>query len=184
MNQDNNKKQQTNQIDTMEGKDLNIQEEDLKAVKEAEQLIEGFNVIPPEAKKIVLRSMGVSVSKEFSGPLPAPEDLAGYENCYPGSADRIITMAEKEQDHRFSQDKKVLSAYEKIENKGMNFSFFVTMSFLAAGVFIVCSGKDVQGFALLSPVIIQFFVHIFKNFKDSNKKNNENNSNNELKDLD
>lgn len=35
---------------------------------------------------------------ERSGPLPDPNELAGYEAVLPGLADRIVTMAEKAQD--------------------------------------------------------------------------------------
>jgi uncharacterized membrane protein len=39
---------------------------------------------------------GAIVSAEFSGPLPPPGLLAGYEHAVPGSAQRIITMAEQD----------------------------------------------------------------------------------------
>jgi uncharacterized membrane protein len=42
----------------------------------------------------------VSVSQSFSGPLPPPATLSGYEQILSGSADRILGMAEKEQGHR------------------------------------------------------------------------------------
>lgn len=134
---------------------------------------------PEEIKEAFIKGVGLSVSKEFSGPLPAPEDLAGYEKCCPGAAERIISMAEKEQNYRHNRDDKVITIYDKNENKGMNFAFIVTMTFLIAGIVAVFKGKSVEGFAILTPVIIQFFVHIFKNFKDSNSKDEENNTNNE-----
>jgi uncharacterized membrane protein len=34
------------------------------------------------------------------GPLPPPDQFKDYEAILPGSADRILKMAEKEQDHR------------------------------------------------------------------------------------
>ncbi len=40
----------------------------------------------------------------FSGPIPPPEMLIQYNQASPGAADRIITMAEKEQQHRHSND--------------------------------------------------------------------------------
>ena len=43
----------------------------------------------------VERVTAVMISEHFSGPLPHPKHLAGYEAVAPGSADRIITMAEK-----------------------------------------------------------------------------------------
>lgn len=34
-------------------------------------------------------------AQHHSGPLPAPQTLAGYESVLPGSAERILVMAEK-----------------------------------------------------------------------------------------
>ncbi|PIQ30327.1 MAG: hypothetical protein COS35_13425 [Zetaproteobacteria bacterium CG02_land_8_20_14_3_00_50_9] len=39
-----------------------------------------------------------------SGPLPAPEDFAKYENILPGAAERILSMAENEARHRHTID--------------------------------------------------------------------------------
>lgn len=114
---------------------------------------------------------------EFSGPLPTPEHLKGYEECCPGAADRIITMAEKEQEHRLSHDDKVLDIYKSGEHKGLNFAFIVTMSFLIIGSVIVFIGKSVEGFVLLAPVITQFILHVIKDFNGDKAKNIENNEN-------
>lgn len=38
----------------------------------------------------------------YQGPLPAPHDLFQYDQLLPGSADRIIAMAEREQAHRMN----------------------------------------------------------------------------------
>ena len=37
-----------------------------------------------------------------TGPLPTPEELFHYQQLIPGSADRIIAMAEREQAHRMN----------------------------------------------------------------------------------
>ena len=41
----------------------------------------------------------------FSGPLPPPNVLSAYEDLLPGAADRIITMAEKQLEHRMYLEK-------------------------------------------------------------------------------
>jgi uncharacterized membrane protein len=43
--------------------------------------------------------------KSHSGPLPAPEDFAEYERALPGSCDRILRMAEKQQDYFYDINK-------------------------------------------------------------------------------
>ena len=39
----------------------------------------------------------VTVVKHQSGPIPPAEEFARYEEIYPGSADRLFSMAEREQ---------------------------------------------------------------------------------------
>ncbi|MDR0430138.1 MAG: DUF2335 domain-containing protein [Tannerellaceae bacterium] len=46
----------------------------------------------------------------FVGPLPSPDILQGIENVVPGSAERIIVMAEKEQDFRHRRERKITNA--------------------------------------------------------------------------
>lgn len=41
----------------------------------------------------------------FSGPLPPPTMYGEYERTLPGSAERILVMAEKEQDHRIEWER-------------------------------------------------------------------------------
>lgn len=46
----------------------------------------------------VTRTRTVTQVRHYSGPIPPSEDFARYEDIYPGSADRLFSMAEKEQD--------------------------------------------------------------------------------------
>jgi uncharacterized membrane protein len=51
------------------------------------------------------RVVGVQRTSIHSGPLPATQDYEGYERVLPGSANRILAMAEKEQTHRHGLDR-------------------------------------------------------------------------------
>ena len=53
-------------------------------------------------KVAVERVTAVMISEHFSGPLPHSKHIAGYEAVLPGSADRIITMAERSVDARLA----------------------------------------------------------------------------------
>ena len=48
--------------------------------------------------------------EHFQGPLPSPEVLSQYENLCPGTAERIILMAEVEQAHRHKTESKMVGA--------------------------------------------------------------------------
>lgn len=50
----------------------------------------------------------VASVRQYSGPLPQPEDLVGYENLLPGAAERIFNMAELEQRHRTTMERSTL----------------------------------------------------------------------------
>ncbi len=45
-------------------------------------------------------SQFLAVRQSYSGPLPSPDHLAGFDKVRPGLADTIISMATGEQDHR------------------------------------------------------------------------------------
>jgi len=49
-------------------------------------------------KILELAVTGQSIENSFSGPVPSPEILEKYEKTLPGLANRLIKMAEKEQD--------------------------------------------------------------------------------------
>ena len=48
--------------------------------------------------------------EEFSGPLPHPDILSRYDAITPGAADRIISMAEREENHRHAMEEQALAA--------------------------------------------------------------------------
>lgn len=151
--------------------------------KDKEELLNTVKEMSPENMEILAQNVAMIERSEFSGPLPTPDYLKGYEECCPGAADRIITMAEKEQEHRLAHDDKVLDVYKSSEHKGLNFAFIVTMSFLIIGSLIVFIGKSVEGFIVLAPVITQFIVHVIKDFNDDKPRKKENKENKENNDL-
>ena len=66
---------------------------------------------PPNAQNPVAKAMqemggqtpsliAQSLTHVHEGPIPAPEVMAGYERLLPGSADRILSMAERQEAHR------------------------------------------------------------------------------------
>ena len=87
----------------------------------------------------------------FSGPLPPPAMLAQYEQVYPGLADRIVKMAEHQQDHRMYVERTVVDSETRNEKRGMYFSFILASSGLFGGVSLVALGLSVTG-------LIGFFV--------------------------
>ncbi len=69
------------------------------------------DLVPQKQREVIVARMtSLIVSEHFSGPLPHPKHLVGYEQISPGAADRIIAMAERQQTHHIEMDKKIVDA--------------------------------------------------------------------------
>ena len=67
------------------------------------------------------------------GPLPSPETLERYEKICQGAADRIITMAEKEQDYRHKINNKEIDNDRESRASGRRFSvLLISLTVLCA----------------------------------------------------
>jgi uncharacterized membrane protein len=99
-------------------------------------------------------------SEETNGLLPPPSMLEGYERVLPGSADRLLKMAEAEQAHRQSLEAQDLThshAIErsqvetdaKLQSRGLNFAFGLALVTILSGGVLIGLGSDGAGFALI-----------------------------------
>ena len=98
------------------------------------------------------RMIAASKTVHFSGPMPHPELLGQYELLCPGSADRIIRMAEQEAEHRRSAENKIIEAQIKDRNKqysesrcGQLCALVITLAALGAGVYTASIGHEIAG---------------------------------------
>jgi uncharacterized membrane protein len=72
---------------------------------------------------IVERMQQIVVSEYFSGPIAHPRHLREYEEIEPGSADRIIRMAERQQDHAIEMGRQAMKAGVDDRKLGMWLGF-------------------------------------------------------------
>ena len=68
--------------------------------------------------------VGHRVVSTFIGPLPSPEDFKKYNQVVPDAAERILSMAEKEQQMRFEGQTKALAN----DSKRINRSTIISMA--------------------------------------------------------
>jgi len=79
------------------------------------------------------------VSENFSGPMPHPKHLQQYEEILPGSAKRMLAMAEKAQEHNASMQKTIVAAEVEDQKRGMVFGFIgllVALGFAGYSAFL------------------------------------------------
>lgn len=87
-------------------------------------------------------STNVSIS---SGPLPTPDVLKEYDVALPGAAERIMIMAEKEQEHRHNFDNKCRETDSRDSLLGIVFALILGLGTLVAGVFIALKIPSATG---------------------------------------
>lgn len=73
-----------------------------------------------QVKQVVVEA----IRSEFSGPMPPPSILSGYEKILPGAADRILSMAEKQSAHRQKMEEKMIKTESRDSLLGVLFAFF------------------------------------------------------------
>lgn len=66
----------------------------------------------------------------YSGPLPPPEMMRGYEDVQSGSADRILATMEREQNQR-----------ARYENLGLILAFLVAIALIALSAYALTLGS-------------------------------------------
>lgn|SRR5574342_62050 len=109
----------------------------------------------------------------YSGPLPPPAWMRGYDELQPGLADRIMAMAEQQASHRQDIEKKAVAAEISHERLGMVFSFTLTLLMLAGGIVLVALKHNIGGYGTLVSSIAVLIVSLFKRRGGERKEKDE-----------
>lgn len=113
-----------------------------------------FKGVPDQKKTEILRVFSISLSVEqiierkitaHQGPLPQWEDLEKYGQIIPNGADRIMTMAEKQQDHRMSLETTAITEQLTQSKRGQTFGLFIGLTAIIGGVACILLGHEWSG---------------------------------------
>lgn len=89
------------------------------------------------SEKTVERVVAKVIQSEFSGPIPPPNIIKGYEDILPGAAERIISMAERQSAHRQEMERVMVNAEARDSLLGVCFAFLLGIGCLIASAIIV-----------------------------------------------
>jgi len=67
-------------------------------------------------------------AQQFSGPVPHPEILLGYDKILPGAAERILVMAERDQKHQIEIETSAQHLVAREIRRGQIFGLTVSIS--------------------------------------------------------
>lgn len=106
------------------------------STKEHAEICDDHDIEDATEKKMV-RAVAKVMQSEFSGPIPPPNMIKGYEAILPGAADRIMTMAEKQSSHRQEMERKIVSTESRDSLLGILFAFTLGIGCIVASIVIV-----------------------------------------------
>lgn len=116
--------------------------------------------VPEAGKKPLLRA---ARSELFLGPIPPPDLLAKYDKIIPNGADRILRLAEQQQNHRHYLEKTVIESDVRRSNKGLLLGFCLVLVLGVGGIYLASQGQSVFGLAIvLGPLagLATVFVYV------------------------
>lgn len=131
---------------------------------------EALQKLPPEKRKAALRLIQES---SFSGPIPPPDLLAGYEATLPGAMDRIIRMAESAQAHSQRMDSRA-QTFTFIESMaGVSAALIIALVAIGGGLYALMNGATGAGLFItgvgLGP-LIGAFLYKYRKSKDEDAR--------------
>lgn len=126
----------------------------------------------PEPLREALKQPGVSpsvlsmtlaaFSASYSGPLPPAEQMRQYEDILPGSANRILSMAERQEAHRHELEKLTVQEATNRSWWGLRLGFVLAVMIIAIGAAAIFTGHTPEGLtAILAPTAILAGVFVY-----------------------
>ena len=130
-------------------------------------------ILPPTPKVIQRPSNNDSKvalhAEMYGGPIPQAQELAKYEEVRPGAADRLITMAEKDQNAVIEWNRSALEGSKDSTKRGQWMGFFITIVAIITAAYIGLRGATEVGIAI---ALITGIGHLLRtNLKDLFGKN-------------
>lgn len=117
-------------------------------------------VLPGRAEDAADAVRSIIINQSHSGPLPVSSEFGRYEAVLPGSADRILSMAEREQTHRQSLEVMVVRRQVELNSRGQLFALVALVAMLGLVALIAYWGHPKEA-TTLGGIIIVGVVALF-----------------------
>lgn len=103
------------------------------------------NLSKQQKQKIIQAFKSVSIQRTFSGPIPHPDVLKGYNDVVKDGAERIIAMAEKQSNHRMILEDHALREGVKQSSRGQVFALLIGLTAIITGGYVALNNQPGAG---------------------------------------
>lgn len=105
---------------------------------------------------------------QYSGPLPPPAMLRGYDDVLPGAADRIVSLVERQQEHRHAMETQHLVGSQRAETRGMIAAVAIAVFVSGGGMVLAWNGRELAGLvSVIAPLTALVSVFVIGRLKQS-----------------
>ena len=120
-----------------------------------QEIVKRVSAVVGRDKAGIVSAQIISViSEHFRGPIAHPRHMREYEEICPGSADRIITMAEDQLKHDQAMDNKVIKAEVDDLKQGRLYGFLALMALIVAAVSTGLAGHTILAGSFLGAGVL------------------------------
>lgn len=137
---------------------------------EEAQLAEVVDEIGPELVHRLKESVLLEARQSWNAPMPRPDDLAAYEATLPGSADRILSMAERALDSQIATDSTLATGDVKAIARGQwLYAVIAALSLTLGFVALISGASPWAAAAIASPAVLQFAGALVRTVREPTK---------------
>jgi len=129
------------------------------------------NLPEKEKKEALIIAKKLTISHSFSGPLPHPSIIEGYNKNVENAGERVFIMAEKEQAHRISIENYAIKKELQQKNRGQVFAFTLGMTGLLTATGLAIYGHDAIAGVFATTTIGGLATAFVIGVKNQNKDN-------------
>lgn len=135
------------EIKTLETQDYPEKEQDNLTIPESlddnlEKAIEVLGTLSKEQRTILSRGM-LAIQQSYSGPLPPAKEFKGYKEVLPDAPERILSMAERNNENRIRLTNKAERHDFFRTILGQVFGFVLSIGFGGGAIYLGALGHDV-----------------------------------------
>lgn len=96
-----------------------------------------------QREQVIAQMVSLYQEERYSGPIAHPRHMQEYEAILPGSADRIIAMAERSLQHQIDMQREALAADVADQKAGRIFGLLALFALIGAALYCARLDKDV-----------------------------------------
>lgn len=132
------------------------------------ELNEFIQQIPEEARQQVM--MSLRVSKSYNGLLMPGSEIALWEKIYPGSANRILGLLEKQQDDRSKLEDKIVSKDYDQQARGQWMGFILVLVGFICVVILAYFDRTAVAITLIGILVALIGLFAYQRSQQSKKE--------------